>query len=727
MYVEQTSASEVSKPEIEKAEPGAIEQEKIQQSLTLPQITLAVGTEAESDDTSSHLDSKPGLKSELIQDPPKEERVLTNEVSDVTNSSVNKEESDELKMKDTEAFQAVELRKKKEAPQVIYQYSGPPTIKMASWNERPRRAVSVKKDEDYIMGFGQQDPNAKSSNPARIHSFHGGPVVSMAQLQTDNDHVSGKNNRESSPTPTVHVKGWSAALNATNVTPNSTGAVRSVLSAWKQKMEETEKEKSKPKEGPPAEIDIYGSENTEKVQPTPAPVKSTPEPVKIVESTNKTVQRVSESQIEKQAKPVVVEVKAATTTTKPEPKVVEKSKTLGSSFRSEKPMVFSMSSMDSNSNTLPKTRPVTIHNPSDVVDYKSNPATSTVEITSGSTLQERKKFFQGIQPVQNGKEAPIPATNLKSNIAAIQKVFEKQRTTKIQQMGSQQSLYSEGTISPVSSLQRNDSMESRKSNNNNNNFQRQNSIESHASDSSSVVLRVSGKASPQLSSTEMVQKLFGRPNNFNLDASRRTPSPISSTTSTLSSSTSYERFTPSPTVVDGPNNSVRITTGGYKPPKMQPSSTTTPAIRSVGNKAIIMVNGAEGSKTANKTEKTSVANDIILHEKNSSNSAKLAPAPAKQVPVTTKKMSIESVGSQKSANSNGIPPPPPPPSDGPTTPSLNSEKLKTTPVANNSRSSKPLTPTTPTSPSPRDEIFNAIKNSNGNFGLKKTGSSILLK
>ncbi|CAL8110449.1 unnamed protein product [Orchesella dallaii] len=744
--VEQTSDSEVSKSELGKTvtEPIANEKESPKLRVELPQVILTGGSFSE---TSTDSDSKPALRSEPVQDTPREENLLKNKESDpdVINTTVNKEETGEPEMKDTEEFQKVELRKKKESPpQVIYQYSGPPTIKMASWTERPRRAVSVKKDDDYIMGFGQQDPNAKSLNAARIHSFHGGPVIPMAQLQADNDSPL-KNNRESSPTPSVHVKGWSAALNATNATPNSTGAVRNVLSAWKQKMEETEMEKNKPKEGPPAEIDMYGSENTEKVQPKLITSIKKSEIVTNAPSNIKTAPKVNESLNDKQVKPVVVQVSSAA---KPEPKILEKSKTLGSSFRTEKPMVFTMSSMDSNSNTLPKTRPVTIHNPSDVVDHKPSPATSTVEITSGSSLQERKKFFQGVSPVQNGKEAPIPATNLKSNIAVIQKVFEKQRTTKMQQMGSQQSLYSEGTISPSSSLQRNDSIDSRKSNINN--FQRKNSVESHSSDSSSVILRVSqntsGKSSPQFSSTEMVQKLFGRPNSnsFNLDPSRRTPSPISSTTSTLSSSTSYERFTPSPTVVDGPNNSVRITTGGYKPPNIQ-SSAVTPSIRSVGNKAIITVNGNDGAKNTKndkKVEKSPVANDIILEGGKISpkrpsvtstymtvigqqQAANRVSVPAKSVPVATKKMSVESVDSQKNA-SNGIPPPPPPPSAGLNFPSLSSEKLKFTPAASNSRNSNPMTPTTPTSPNPRDEIFNAIKN--GNFGLKKTKSSnILLK
>jgi len=60
-------------------------------------------------------------------------------------------------------------------------------------------------------------------------------------------------------------------------------------------------------------------------------------------------------------------------------------------------------------------------------------------------------------------------------------------------------------------------------------------------------------------------------------------------------------------------------------------------------------------------------------------------------------------------------------------PSLSLDVKRALPISNNGSSPKSATPTSPSSPDPRAEINNAIKNSNGNFGLRKTGSSILLK
>lgn len=656
---------------------------------------------------------------------------------------------------------------------------------MASWGDRPVRAVSVKQDRDYIMGMGQNgNSNAKATNPARPHSFQGAPIVNVAQSQQSTETLS-KAKRESSPSPSVpHIqvnKGWSAAINAPNVLPNSAGTVKSVLSAWKQRMEETEKEKNKPKEGPPDEIDMYAStENTPsnealskpKVSQTVASVQPTEQLVVnekkaeiIIEKPVVVQEQPASPKIpveSQETKPVIIDSKPLVKTNSP--KMLEKSKTLGSSFRT--PASFTITPMESN--TLPRQKSFNstmvnnaANKPKDTVDSnKLSHSNSTIEISSdGGSLEDRKRFFQGIKPVENnGKEAPIPATNMKSNIAAIQKVFEKQRMTKMQQMGSQQSLHSDGTVSPVPSLQRNDSLESRQST-----LRRQNSVESHSSDSSSVVLRVSqnstGKASPQLATgTEMVQKLFGRPTSMNnFDPLRRTPSPISSTTSTLSSSTSYERFTPSPTVVDGPNNSVRISTGGYKPPNQSSN------IRSVGNKAIIIVNGEDN---ATRNGKASTANDNIVIT-GSSNIKKSSPmsnsfmtsviqqqqkqineresAPPSSTPVSQLKQKIAtsnsflkkiptvnepSVVSQKNDRNTGQngtgapPPPPPPPVEGLVKSTAKShlslDVKKKSANEGNVRNSKSSTPTSPMSPSdPRAEICNAIKNSNGNFGLRK--------
>lgn len=671
--------------------------------------------------------------------------------------------------KDEPDFSTVELRKKnvqkqESLPAVVYQYqyTGPPTIKMSAWKDTNRRAVSVKDDADYIMGFGQQDPNHKTANSARVHSYGGGPIVQIAPYQGESNKVK----RESSPNPSAPVKGWSAAINAPSVVRNSTGSgsVRSVLSTWKQKMEETEKEKIKPvREGPPAEIDIYGSGSETTYQSKPKPVSSQNGVAsRAIRSGDKTAppKNISISTEESRAKPVVIATKPIVKATPPQ----EKFNTLGSSFRTEKPVSFTISPMESN--TLPRNKPI-LPKPAagDTIDVKVKPAASAQEVNGSGTLEQRKKFFQGIKPVENGKEAPIPASNMKGNIAAIQKVFEKQHGGKMQQMGSQQSLNSDGTVSPDSSLNRNDSLESRQSiniisNNNSNNLRRQNSLESQGSNSSSVVLRVSqnssGKMSPQFSSTEMVQKLLGRPNSFNIDTARRTPSPISSTTSTLSSSTSYERFTPSPTVVDGPNNSVRITTGGYKP------SNQNSSIRSVGNKAIIIVNGQEAQKNPDQDKRTiikqssSVNDNIILDDsgiKPATKSSAMAsyvsviaaqqqqnkrdsnpPALAKQNTISAPptapsvtipaKSAIVTEPSQKTTKvplSNGVPPPPPPPPVD----IIPMKPLPTSPSGSTLRNSKPSTPTSPTSSDPRAEIFNAIRNSNGNFGLRKVRATYL--
>ncbi|CAG7729791.1 unnamed protein product, partial [Allacma fusca] len=65
--------------------------------------------------------------------------------------------------------------KKQEEEPRVYRYSGPPTIQMGTWGERPSRSVSVKRDTDYIMGMGQQNPSTEKpsvgSVAARISSY----------------------------------------------------------------------------------------------------------------------------------------------------------------------------------------------------------------------------------------------------------------------------------------------------------------------------------------------------------------------------------------------------------------------------------------------------------------------------------------------------------------------------------------------------------------------------
>jgi len=96
--VEPTSHSEGFKSELRKTEPITTEDEKLEQSLTLPQTVL---TEEITKDSSAHLDSKPEiiLKSERIQDPPREVALQTKEEPKVViNSSESKEESEEAEM-----------------------------------------------------------------------------------------------------------------------------------------------------------------------------------------------------------------------------------------------------------------------------------------------------------------------------------------------------------------------------------------------------------------------------------------------------------------------------------------------------------------------------------------------------------------------------------------------------------------------------------------------------
>lgn len=40
---------------------------------------------------------------------------------------------------------------------VKYVYSGPPTINLSTWNERPKRQVSIKNDKDYVFGVGKRN------------------------------------------------------------------------------------------------------------------------------------------------------------------------------------------------------------------------------------------------------------------------------------------------------------------------------------------------------------------------------------------------------------------------------------------------------------------------------------------------------------------------------------------------------------------------------------------
>lgn len=46
---------------------------------------------------------------------------------------------------------------------VRYVYSGPPTINLSTWNERPKRQVSIKNDKDYVFGVGKRSAEEQTT------------------------------------------------------------------------------------------------------------------------------------------------------------------------------------------------------------------------------------------------------------------------------------------------------------------------------------------------------------------------------------------------------------------------------------------------------------------------------------------------------------------------------------------------------------------------------------
>lgn len=435
-----------------------------------------------------------------------------------------------------------------------------------------------------------------------------------------------------------------------------------------------------------------------------------------------------------------------------QPVIVEVEKSNSIKSKTSKPMLFKMSTMESK----PVTRIQSFAESKEVDVVDGNIA----DDQNGPTLQERKKFFQGVKPVLNGKEAPVPAENFKNSIATIQNLFEHR-----QQNGH------------PPSVQRNMTLPSQSSN------KETNSITITQPDTSSSTIP---KNFQVMSSNEMVQRVLGRPSGYNYETFRRSPSPVSSTTSTLSRTSSSGRGTPSSTstFADVPDNNVRISTE-YKKSAPPPPST----IQNVGNKAIIIVNGSDrGMNDAEMNPTNSVSNNIFkqqmkvnastnpslkhtaslnisnrpkenkIHESNATkiivNSTPMvklsqpvieireAPVTAKPIVVdqtvkeSSKRSSIASTKevvpkrdsidasrlksiNNSSNNNSPPPPPPPPPSEGlnlrPTGLNLNGKSKSVTSVTNSQAS----TPASPSSPDPRAEICNLIKNSNGNFGLKK--------
>lgn len=182
-----------------------------------------------------------------------------------------------LKFRETHKEPEMQTQHKlqKSATQPAYRYSGPPTINMSSWSDRKRTAtVTVKKDQDYIMGFGQFDTKSASTESKSFVGSKGPSTPSNQSVSSPEQPAVIKSTLpvvDKSPSPVIAtpVRGLSASLNVRPRSTNSensegTGNVKSVLSSWKQRVEQSEKERNV-NPGPPPEIDIYGTE--------PLPVK----------------------------------------------------------------------------------------------------------------------------------------------------------------------------------------------------------------------------------------------------------------------------------------------------------------------------------------------------------------------------------------------------------------------------------------------------------------------
>jgi len=492
------------------------------------------------------------------------------------------------------------LTKQATAP-ATYRYSGPPSVQINTWKSTGRSIVSLKEDSDYVIGVGQQDPKvkspalptstlvhsesvSKSSSPATT------PTVAPAPRPAQYTPKVSTGESQKKP-PLIKSASLASPVNMSIITsssinkaiweeptdPQSTTGMKTVLSTWQKKVEETSKAPtpkkfqrhsfiSKDQDHPP-EIDLYGPLPSEPVL-SKAPVVMSVEPkVTVTQTTGRTMVNIKKMEsggvlANEESKPV-------------------------------RPISFTMSNFESS--TLP--RPSKERN-------GNNTDPSIVDVVDSAqkynTLQERKSFFQGVKPVEkNGKETPVPAVNMKNNIATIQKVFEARKSNG-QSPTSPNEQYpgSRQTFAPVvSNMMKNSAPES---------------------SNSSVVSSMDGHESPgklsigqPLSSTMMVQKLLGvKQNSFGggPESFRRSPSPISSTTSTVSNSNSSERFTPSPTIMEGPNHSIRISNKG-------PISSSAGAknmndsIKNDGNKAIILVHG--GSSTDEMGTSGKVSNSIF--------------------------------------------------------------------------------------------------------------------
>jgi hypothetical protein len=704
---------------------------------------------------------------------------------------------------------------KNSTPSPAYKYTGPPTVNMGSWTERPKTAVVVKNDEDYIMGFGQADPkSAANENIRSSQLFKVQKTPSFRSTDSVDKTVVSSVPKNSSPALlqviasvskqstviTPGQKGLSATLNARPAPKeindeSPQGSVRSVLSSWKARMQENTQER-RSDQGPPPEIDLYGNGSVVEDKPSVTIQRETVKrsdtnayntvdvDVNIIEgsrlgertnsvssliqaSNNDSAQR---STVQVSEKNVINRVSSAVNrqdsdtrienmNQKSSTKILEKDTVDVKSVKPPKPILFKMSTLESKPVIHTKTFKNEAQPPpsEDTVDRGSAKETVTKTFSSNSStdqdcepsIQEKKKFFQGIKPVESpGKETPLPAVNMKSSIATIQRVFEKRQQ---QEQSPKQSPVVEQNVFPVSTKQ----------------------VEKP--DTAPKVVHTNStmpKTFEGMSSAEMVHRVLGKPggSGLSLDSFRRSPSPISSTTSTLSRTSSSGRGTPSSTSTESPENTIKVISGTRKVAPPPPQSN----IQNVGNKAIIIVNGGE-SKTNNADvsviRTNSVRNNIftqnvlVNRSSNQSSSSKDAPTtkivvngsssvgklthqfsgekvilvenrskvnlnenPAKNLPPKITQVDVKTEMNNKTAvkpktlSISGVPPPPPPPAnlDSPNTRPI--VKSKSVTSLSTSQGSKLSTPTSPTSPDPRSEIFDVIKNSNGNFGLKKVNS-----
>lgn len=698
---------------------------------------------------------------------------------------------------------------------------------MGSWTERPRTTVSVKKDEDYIMGFGQANPKVtptvesrsagkapqkpffnQSFNQSTTSSPKPAPQVISPTFRSVVETVAPSSKPDTpSPNNNNNIKGISATLNARPISSvdsvDSVSTIKSVLSTWKQRVESSEDQKKKNvSQGHPPEIDIYENESPNTFTRTHNQKfislheeSSSNDSVKMPKlqivdvGANVNIEASKEKfdfqrKMPESERPVIISrepppLKKPATNQEPAPSLkTHDTVDLG---KPSKPM-FKISSMESKPKLLSQVQVKEIEPPvqtpssnskENVVLRKSQISLDIsfpVENDGGPSFKERKRYFQGISPVESpSKEVPLPAVNLKTSIATIQKVFEQRQ---------QRPDSNSPSPSPTPTLQRNLAsiptkpvtvvVEPAPK-----------IIKSPPPDNAAAASAVPfGQATTprqfqMMSSAEMVQRVLGKSSKPSFDAFRRSPSPISSTSSTLSR-TSSGRNTPSSSAAASEGvveNSTRITN---EIKKSAPHN-----IKNVGNKSIIIVEaqaepvintdaskpsagsvsnnvfklqnslsisgGGAGQKkpvafgegnnnvkrnnsitttttiTLNGEATSTFGNKIPFNERRQSNLGKESQGDTTSVSIVERKSSIPT-------NGGGPPPPPPPPpsSDTITRPQhISFSNRPKSEIFSSPSSNKSSTPSSPSGSDPRSEIFNVIKQSNGNFGLKKVNMLII--